>query len=247
VSETEADRELDAKQPQIEDFFAKACVMPSDINEHLPLLQALTQECVKHGRTSTNAPSGGHVTEFGLRWATGSTVAFLAGKPKQLVSWDLEPLHVVHQNVLDLLRAVALDERGQAKPPGQTRWQPRTGDTLEITIEETDLIFFDTLHTAKQLLAELFRHGPKARKYIVCHDTQTFGDVGEDGSTPGLLAAINRFQKEWFPLWRVIEKRTNNNGLVVLQRETDFQKHPWRSWITTGEGDPNAVGAPGPV
>lgn len=178
----------------LETRFHAARARPSDINEHLPLLRSLASEC-------------DHVTEFGLRWATGSTVAFLAARPRTLVSWDMNPTAVVSQAVADLL---ACTER--------TRWQPRVGDTLEITIEETDLLFIDSYHTARHLKAELERHGHKARRYLVFHDTVTFGDRGEDGSDPGLRAAIRWFQKEhMFPLWELIEDRKNNNGLVVLR------------------------------
>lgn len=233
--------------PQIDDFYQSALASKSDICEHMPLLRLLTEECVRTCKTATREPTGGHVTELGFRWATGSTIAFLAGRPRQLVSWDLEPLHVVHQNCLDLLRAVALNPDGTGKPPGQTRWQPRAGDTLEVTLEETDMILFDTLHTASHLLKETFRHGPRARKFLVFHDTETYGTTGEDGKCPGLRAAINRFQKEYFPLWRKVVDVPYNNGLVVLQRESDFEKHPWRSFWTCGEGDPNQPGAPGAV
>ena len=184
----------------LEAVYAQAVARPSDIHEHLPLLRALAEKCE-------------HVTELGLRWANGSTVAFLAAQPRALVSWDLDPRAVVSGRVQALL--------GMA---GRTRFQPRVGDTLEVEVEETDLLFFDTYHTGKHLYAELMRHGDKARKYLVFHDTITFGIVGEDGVEPGLRAAIKRFRRERWPLWRVLEDRENCNGLVVLQRETDWER-----------------------
>lgn len=171
---------------------------PSDISEHLTLLRALAAECE-------------HVTEFGMRGGV-STAAFLAAQPETLVSWDLNPLAVVSQRCADLLAAA-----------GRTRFQPRVGDTLQIPpIEPTDLLFIDTLHTARQLKAELERHAdPVARtvrRYLVFHDTATFGMVGEDGSEPGLRAAIRWFQRcHAFPLWELVEDRQNCNGLVVLK------------------------------
>ena len=56
--------------------------------------------------------------------------------------------------------------------------------TLDVEIEETDLLFIDTEHTYSQLLNELTLHGDKARKYIVLHDTATF---------PALKDAINKY------------------------------------------------------
>lgn len=172
-----------------------------DIHEHLPLLRELASKCR-------------HVTEFGMRWANGSTVALLAAQPEVLVSWDLDPFSVVSQQVANLLAV-----------KGRTRFEPRCGNTLEIApIEPTDMLFIDTLHTAKQLQAELAWHvdperGVPVRKYLVFHDTSTFGWTGEDGSEPGLRTAIRWFQKEFaFPLWLLTHDRDNNNGLVVLER-----------------------------
>lgn len=220
---------LDKGQPSCgdcarEELYARTCGEASDINEHLPLLRELASRCE-------------HVTEFGLRWARGSTVAFLAAQPKTLVSWDLEPKHVISDRVQQLLHLT-----------GKTSFEPRVGDTLKIRIETTDLLFIDTLHTARQLLAELERHvDPKdqaVRKYLIFHDTKTFGLEGEDRSTPGLRTAIRQFQKYFaFPLWKLkhvdgdeklrraaakglaLQKADgfelldleNNNGLLVLE------------------------------
>lgn len=177
----------------------RAALEPSDINEHIELLRKLASEC-------------DHVTEFGMRGGN-STAAFLAAQPDTLISWDINPYAVVSQRTADLLSVA-----------GHTAFQPRVGDTLKIApIEPTDMLFIDTLHTAKQLKAELERHVDPitrpVRKYLVFHDTATFGTVGEDGSEPGLRAAIRYFQRcHSFPLWELIEDRQNCNGLVVLRR-----------------------------
>lgn len=178
--------------------FVAAEKTPSDINEHLELLRRLAADCE-------------HVTEFGMRGANGSTIALLAGQPETLISWDINPWSVISNPVAELLTMA-----------GRTNFQPRVGDTLKITIEPTDFLFIDTLHTARQLLSELERHADpienKVRKYLAFHDTTTFGMVGEDGKEPGLRAAIRVFQKEHaFPLWELIEDRENNNGIVVLR------------------------------
>lgn len=155
---------------------------------------------------------------MGMRWANGSTIAFLAAQPKTFVSWDLDPHSVVSQTVKDLIRLAGPN----------TRFQPRCGDTTEIIIEPTDLLFIDTWHTAKQLQTELHRHVPaKVRKFVIMHDTFTFGLRGEDGKEPGLRAAIRDFQMNWMGVWRLMEDKTENNGLVVLAREgrwADFEK-----------------------
>lgn len=203
-----------------ERMYEKACVGPTDIHEHLPLLRLLASRC-------------DHVTEFGMRWARGSTLAFLAAQPKTFVSWELDPVFVTDRRVNDLTHVA-----------GRTSFQPRTGNTLEITIEKTDMLFIDTLHTGRHLLSELERHvDPKNRpvaKYLAFHDTHLFGLVGEDGG-PGLRTAIRQFQRLFaFPLWQLMDAHdpaiaeaakiglttadppmmldlTNNNGLIVLK------------------------------
>lgn len=180
-------------------LYRAAVTTPSDIHEHLELLHTLATDCE-------------HVTEFGMRGGV-STVAFLAAQPAVLVSWDVNPFAVVSQRTLDLLTYA-----------GRTRFEPRVGDTLKIPpCEPTDLLFIDTLHTYAQLRAELARHADpvsqSVKKYLVFHDTRTFGLVGEDGTEPGLRAAIRWFQKDHaFPLWQLAEDLPNNNGLVVLKR-----------------------------
>ncbi len=184
--------------PQLEELYEAARAAPSDINEHLATLRGYASECE-------------HVTEMGMRSGV-STLALLAAQPRKLISWDINPLAIISQNTVNLTLLA-----------GRTQFQPRVGDTLEIVIEPTDMLFIDTLHTAKQLKAELERHADpvecKVKKYLAFHDTVTFGTQGEDGSEPGLRAAIRWFQKcHAFPLWELIEDRQNNNGLVVLRR-----------------------------
>lgn len=136
-----------------------------------------------------------HITEFGVR-SGNSTVAFLAGLPVggRLSSYDCQP------------------------PPftGPSAWTFHQARTDELTdIEETDLLFLDTLHTYAQLRAEL-RHGNRARQWLVFHDTVTFGTVGEDGGQ-GLMPAILEFTAE-NPHWRTFAACQHNNGLLVLER-----------------------------
>jgi hypothetical protein len=183
---------------------------PSDICEHLPLLRELASRCE-------------HVTEFGTRRANGSTVALLVGQPETLVTWDINPLAIYGPGIPALfgsgLPEDGLDWNGKI---GRTEFQPRVGDTLKILIEPTDLLFIDSLHTYKQLYAELMRHVDpiqnKVRKWLAFHDTATFGQQGEDGSKPGLRAAVWHFQKQTFPLWGLKFDLQNNNGLIVLER-----------------------------
>lgn len=193
--------------PDLEAAFKELCETPSDINEHLPVLRQLAEQCE-------------HVTEMGMRTGV-STIAFLAAQPKTLISWDIDPNAILHPS--NILRS---------RLSGRTSFQPRVGDTLKISpIETTDMLFIDTLHTARQLRDELERHVDPMRmpvkKFLVFHDTVTFGMKGEDGTEPGLRAAIRWFQRcHAFPQWELLHDYQNNNGLVVLRAAKPLEVSP---------------------
>lgn len=188
----------------IDELFDLYCKLPSDINKHLPKLRELASQV-------------DHVTEFGIRGGK-STAALLAGRPKKLVSYDIDPHAVEFSFALRHLKHPPVEGRGP------TVFQPRCGDTREVLIETTDLLFIDSLHTFEQLRAELKRHGNKASTYLVFHDTapDAFGYKGEDGSEPGLRAAIRWFQEQSAPRWQLVYDSHENNGLLVLQRHKAF-------------------------
>ena len=166
---------------------------PSDINEHLPMLDFLARKC-------------DHVTEFGVRTGA-STVAFLHGlqgrREGTLRSYDINDNFGVHKSL---------------SPHTSVDWQFAVCSTLAISqIEPTDLLFVDTLHRYDQVRQELALHGDAARRWIVFHDTETFGKIGDDGGC-GINVAIY----EWLeakPEWRVVYWTHRNNGLTVIERE----------------------------
>ena len=181
-----------------EGHFTNICNQKTDINEHLPVLREYAEQC-------------DHVTEMGVR-SVVSTFAFLIAKPKTLVSIDLYPPSrwgANGQNNFKLANQFA-EETG-------VDFQFIEGDTREITIEETDFLFIDTWHVYQQLKAELELHGNKARKYIGFHDTTLFGTSGETAGHEGLWRAIEEFIMD-NPHWTVKERRHNNNGLTILER-----------------------------
>lgn len=169
------------------------CSTPSDINEHLPTLKKYAEGCE-------------HITEMGVRWVV-STYALLMGKPKKMISYDINPINseTIQQMVKD-----------------DTDFEFRVANTLNLEIEDTDLLFIDTLHNYNQIKGELELHGNKARKYIIFHDTTTFEWIGEsyEGKVDeiGLWPAIENFLEE-NPHWEILERFTNNNGLTILKRK----------------------------
>jgi hypothetical protein len=172
--------------------YQKAACRPSDIHEHMDRLYELAAMCDS-------------VVEGGVRWVA-STWAFLYGcalRGGRVMSYD-------HRITPEAKAAQLLcDEIGIA-------WDLQEKDWLQVEIPETDLLFIDTDHTYRQLREELNRHGDRARRYIVLHDTETYRDVGMDGKSPGLWAAIDEFLVDG--RWHLSEHHTRNNGLTVLAR-----------------------------
>lgn len=172
-----------------EQQYLDACAKVTDINEHLPTLSQLTSECE-------------HVTEMGV--CTGqSTRAFLR-HDVTYIGYDYIPQSGIVEYFED------------AKSSGR-RVTFHVADTRKIEIEETDLLFIDTLHRYEQLKEELRLHANKAKKYIVFHDTTLFEKVDEGGGGRGLWPAIEEFLNE-NKNWQIKERYTNNNGLTVLRR-----------------------------
>lgn len=183
--------------------------MGSDINEHLPTLYNLATEVEK-------------ITEFGTRDGE-STTAFLAAinnTDKTLTCYDL-------------YRSANVKAFEQF-----SNYKFYNSDTLQITIDKTDFLFIDTLHTYFQLFNELNLHSPRVTKFIALHDTTTYGEQDEPFYLPvhsvkmsdkaytttqktGLKNAINDFlslTKEGNN-WFIFQEYTNNNGLTILKRK----------------------------
>jgi hypothetical protein len=165
------------------------CRVKSDINEHLPTLLKYSKECK-------------HITEMGVRDVV-STWSFLARRPERLVSYDL----YTSPNIKEIFR---LSNKNNIS------FQFIQADVLNVDIEETDLLFIDTLHQYGQLKQELAKHASKVRKYIIFHDTAKFGTTDERTGHPGgLIRAIDEFL-EADSSWELKEVFTNNNGLTIL-------------------------------
>lgn len=173
----------------IEHFLKHYKQVTPDICEHLDTLTSLSKECE-------------HVTEMGFRHGA-SFCALLMGKPKKLITYDL----VIPKEIIPIFDEIK----------GETEIHLYADNTLSIEIEPTDLLFIDTLHTYSQLKKELELHGDKAKKYLVFHDTETFGNKGEDGFEKGLKDALDEYMIETGK-WKIFKHYPNNNGLTILER-----------------------------
>lgn len=172
----------------IDDYYTVLAKTPSDIYEHLPTLKRYASECET-------------IVELGVRGIV-STWALLAGKPKRLLSVDIEHPQAFGGDLL-----VVYDAADQAG----IEFNFLQKSSLEIELPEHDFLFIDTLHTYDQLTAELERHHSNVKKYIAMHDTHLEGDTGMWSAVENFL--INH------PEWEVAEDFTNNNGMTFLKRK----------------------------
>jgi hypothetical protein len=184
----------------LEQTYNDLCSRGSDINEHLPVLRQYANEC-------------DHITEMGVRWIE-STFALLIANPETLISIDLNHPTDYSQGVS---RWETLNKCVEEVDTDFTFIQDNT-NTMDI--EETDFLFIDTWHVYDCLKVELERHGNKARKYLGFHDTTSFEVNGETAGHKGIWPAIQEFLDD-NPHWKIKERRTNNNGLTILERKWD--------------------------
>jgi len=183
---------------RVEKIYEICCHHECDINKLFPVIRRYANRC-------------DHITEFGVR-GVFSTYAFLAATPKVMRSYDI----VTSENIkeaLDVAQETGID------------YKFIEHDVLTTNIDETDLLFIDTLHAYRQLSKELTRHANRVRKYIILHDTTTWGiedEIKEDIPVKqGLQLAIKEFL-EVNPQWVIEREITESNGLVVLKRIPKF-------------------------
>ncbi len=189
----------------LSDYFEEKKNNPSDINEHLETFKRYSQECDV-------------IVEMGVRWIV-STWAFLIGKPNKLTSIDIKHPIEYGADINEVYRIA--EENG-------VEYEFRLADTLICDIDPCDLLFIDTWHDYLQLKKELFRHHSKVRKYIIFHDTVSFGfsdepidgnwnNIRETNLPKGLNPAIDEFCNQ-NPNWYIHERFANNNGITILKR-----------------------------
>ena len=176
---------------ELEIIYKEKCRIHSDIHQHLPTLKKYAEDC-------------NHITEFGVRGIV-STYALLMGIPNKMVSYDIDFVD------MDFIKNMVKEN---------TDFKFIQGDSTNIEIEETDLLFIDTLHTFDQLKTELFLHSPNVKKYIILHDTTSYeweGEMVNGVSQKGLWPAVEDFLN-LNSNWSILERFGNNNGLTILKR-----------------------------
>lgn len=189
------------------------CSHTSDINEHIPILRSLAKQC------ST-------VTEIGVRSmnSTWGILLGLAENRKNNSSYVGIDLNQPPKQIIDLATKLA---RGNG-----IAFQFKQANDMQIDIEETDLLFIDSLHTYCHLTYELEKFAPKTRMFIAMHDTDKpwgfiddnlyYGDKSEyppeiSREKSGLWMAVEDFLQN-HPEWTLFQHRKNNHGFTILKR-----------------------------
>ncbi len=189
----------------VESQFQQLCNIDSDINLHLNTLRYYASQ----SKT---------IVEMGVRWVV-STWAFLEGHPKKLTSYDIvSPEEWKRGDRMSPVKEYAKENNIDFKFILQ--------DVLTVKLPKTDLLFIDTWHVYDQLIQELNMHSSKVNKWIILHDTETFGEKGENSVYSirekkeylGLKFAVNEFLKNNSETWRLHEHYIFCNGLTILKR-----------------------------
>jgi hypothetical protein len=186
---------------ELEQEYERLCAEPSDINELLPVLRFYAARCAS-------------VTEFGMRGGV-STAAFIAAGPSSLNSYDIVRDEEALRRLSPLAQAAGVDFRFHER------------SVLSTLIAPTELLFIDTWHVYDQLIRELLLHSWRVSRFILLHDTTTFGEHGErrpgdyrnriGPPRRGLWPAVEQFLR-LARRWKLRERLMHNNGLTVLER-----------------------------
>lgn len=188
-----------------ESQFQQLCNIDSDINLHLNTLRYYASQ----SKT---------IVEMGVRWVV-STWAFLEGHPKKLTSYDIV-------NPEEWKRGDRMSPVEEYAKENNIDFKFILQDVLTVKLPKTDLLFIDTWHVYDQLIQELNMHSSQVNKWIILHDTETFGEKGEKSSYSirekkeylGLKFAVNEFLQNNVDTWRLHEHYTFCNGLTILKR-----------------------------
>lgn len=174
----------------LEDAYKQACVTPSDIYQHLPMMVALVGQL-----------DARKVIELGTRGAV-STIAWLYGLAQtegKLWSVDIDPAPALPYDHWKFVQGDDLD-------PNVFRELP----------DSADIVFIDTSHAYQHTLAELNLYRWKVRPggRIVLHDTELEQPYGLRRQPPfPVRRAVEEFCAAEGFAW---QNYTNCNGLGII-------------------------------
>jgi len=198
---------LNWNKEEVEQIYKKHCDTPSHIYKHLPRLLKLASECEI-------------VCEIGVSTGRSSSALILGAKYK-VFSVDMNFTSQARE-----LEAFAED-----------KWRYIISKSVLAPLPNCDMLFIDGEHTYYALNSELRRFADKAKKYLVFHDTITFGSFGakketgtflvdpntvptnplQDAEGLGIRPAIDELMIR-DPSWKIKAHYVDCNGLLVLER-----------------------------
>jgi len=179
----------------INDVYKHWCDTPSNMQNEIRTIHRYACMCK-------------HITEFGFGVGRSGS-AILAAKPKKYITYDVRD-YGPREQYKKLAEFEELD------------FEFILGDSTEVEIEPTEMLFIDSWHTFKQKTIELSKHVKKVSKFILIHDTRTCGHRGEDGTEPGYLQAIKNFlltNENWY----LLEIDQTGNGICVLSCMDEYR------------------------
>ena len=199
------------------------CSQVSDIHRHLPTFYKYATGCET-------------IAEFGVRGIV-STWAFLRGllennsPKKELICVDIEDIPEM-KNVQQIASSSGIGLTFQRH------------DSATCTIPTVDMLFIDTWHVYGHLKRELRKHHGSVLKYILMHDTESDGILGESqrhgwnikeqaqkSGYPeeeircGLQRAVTEFLAEHAE-WKLLRRYHYSCGLTVLARSANVRMTP---------------------
>lgn len=136
------------------------------------------------------------ITEFG-HYQGCSTTIWMACLPKKIVTVDINKFlnQKEHETIA---KELGID------------FKCIIDDDLAITIEETDLLFIDTMHTEDHTYKELKKHSNQVRKYLAFHDVNPKRFQTHLG--------IEKWLKEKNNDWKELYHDPNDCGFLILER-----------------------------
>lgn len=176
------------KGENVKSLYQKEKNKNSDVKNLLPIYE-------KYANKSDN------ITEF-RKGQYITTLCFANSNFKEFKTYNSEKISLIEE------MKILLKERD---------FNFEVKDSLGVDIKETDLLHLDTKHNYSHVLKELEKHHQKVKKYILIHDYETFGEIGDDGKKPALKQAVKDFVDK-NNKWRIKEEFKQSNGLVVLEK-----------------------------
>ena len=181
----------------LEELIHWTSVTARDLNDHVVYLAQLASKCDS-------------VAEFSGRRESAIALLTCVG-----------PIHSYNDEADDEIFKTVKRIVAGTSTPGVTRtlYSTRIGinrSLIQPLPEPVDLLFLDTEHNGERVTAELDFHAKNVKRYIVFHDTELYGEVGDNGS--GMAAAL----EEWVeknPEWFVLHHTSRQYGLTVLCRD----------------------------